>query len=444
MIAWFRSLGGRITVVTVAVAVLAVLVTGLISVQLVQASTLGDAKARLAAQADVLAKLPSTRRDTLPARRLAALGDSQVAFVSVTGQVTGDGAAYVSPQLATRVLTHAKVSVVAKSNGATVVIEGRRIGAGGAVIVVRTQQSLDQATRNSARLIGLALLIGVAVAVIAGILLGRWLARPLVRVAVTAQRMAAGERGLATPVHRPAEIAAVSDALAILDSALTTSEGRQRDFLLSISHEIRTPLTAMRGYGEAMTDGLVTQEGIASVGAILVAETERLDRFVSDLLELARLEADDFVIHPQLIELGGLLGQVKDAWQGRCSTLGVTMVISTSLLPITTDGRRVRQVIDGLVENALRISPVGSTITVSASGTGPTIISVADGGPGLSAEDLSVAFERGVLQKKYGNERSVGTGLGLSIASRLVGRLGGTIAAANGPSGGAIFTVTLP
>lgn len=443
MSAWFRSLGGRITLVTVAVAVLAVLVTGLISVQLVRASTLGDAKAQLAAQADVLARLPATRHDTLPAGRLAALGETQVAFVSVNGLVTGDGAAYIGPRLARRVLTHPSVSSVERSNGATVVIEGRRTTAGTGVIVIRTQQSLDQSTKNSVRLILLALLIGVGVAVIAGILLGRWLARPLVKVAATARRMAAGERGLPTPVHRPAEIAAVSDALATLDSALTTSEGRQREFLLSISHELRTPLTAVRGYGEAMTDGLVTEAGIAAVGAILVAETERLDRFVSDLLELARLEADDFVIHPQLIELGGLLRQVKDAWQGRCSTLGVSMVVSAGLLPITTDGRRVRQVIDGLVENALRISPPGSTITVSATGSDPTIISVADGGPGLSADDLSVAFERGMLQKKYSNERPVGTGLGLSIAARLVGRLGGTIAAANGETG-AIFTVTLP
>ncbi len=444
MSAWFRSLSGRITLVTVAVAVLAVLVTGLISLQLVKASTLADAKAQLVAQANVLAKLPATRRDAITVRTQAALGDTQVAFVSAAGVVTGNGAVYVGPGLARKVLRLGQVSVVERSNRATVVIEGRQTSSGGAVIVIRTQASLDQATRDSGQRILLALAIGVAVAIIAGILLGRWLARPLVKVAATARRMAAGERGLPTPVHRPAEIAAVSDALATLDSALATSEGRQREFLLSISHELRTPLTAVRGYGEAMTDGLVKEADIASVGATLVAETERLDRFVSDLLELARLEADDFVIHPQLIELGGLLAQVRDAWQGRCSMLGVTMVVSTALLPVTTDGRRVRQVIDGLVENALRVSPAGSTVTVSATGTNPTVIAVADGGPGLSADDLDVAFERGVLHERYQNERPVGTGLGLSIAARLVGRLGGTISAANAQVGGAVFTVTLP
>jgi two-component system OmpR family sensor kinase len=440
---WLRSLGGRITLVTVAVAVLAVLVTGLISLQLVRASTLGDGKAQLVAQADVLAKLPETRRDTLGAREQAALGDTQVAFITPTGEVTGDAAGYVGPALAQRVLRQGRVSTSERVQGATVLIEGRSTRAGGGVVVARTQNSLEAATRDSARRIGLALVIGVAVAILAGVLLGRWLARPLVKVAATARRMAAGERGLPTPVHKPAEIADVSDALATLDSALTTSEGRQREFLLSISHELRTPLTAVRGYGEAMTDGLVKEADIAGVGATLVAETERLDRFVADLLELARLEADDFVIHPQPVDVGELLGQVHDAWQGRCSTLGVTMTVSAPAITITTDGRRVRQVIDGLVENALRVSPAGSTVTITAADH-PATIEVTDGGPGLTGDDLAVAFDRGVLRDRYRDERPVGTGLGLSIASRLVARLGGTIGATNAPGAGARFTVTLP
>jgi two-component system sensor histidine kinase BaeS len=294
--------------------------------------------------------------------------------------------------------------------------------------------------------------IGVAVAILAGALLGRWLARPLVKVAATARRMAAGERGLPTSVHRPArfnqpaELADVSDALATLDTALTTSEGRQREFLLSISHELRTPLTAVRGYGEAMTDGLVKEADIAGVGATLVAETERLDRFVADLLELARLEADDFVIHPQPVDVGDLLAQVKDAWQGRCATLGVTMDVHPVPLSISTDGRRLRQVLDGLVENALRVSPAGTTVTVTTSAKGPDLVAieVTDGGPGLADVDLDVAFDRGVLRDRYRDERPVGTGLGLSIASRLVSRLGGTIRASNAPGAGARFTVTLP
>ena len=127
-------------------------------------------------------------------------------------------------------------------------------------------------------------------------LLASWLSRPLTNAAAAARRLAAGERGVRMPDSPTSEMADVTDALGALDSALAASESRQREFLLSISHELRTPLTAVRGYAEAMADGLIGPDDVTSVGGTLVAETERLDQFVGDLLEIARLGADDFSI----------------------------------------------------------------------------------------------------------------------------------------------------
>jgi two-component system sensor histidine kinase BaeS len=120
---------------------------------------------------------------------------------------------------------------------------------------------------------------------------------------------------------------------------------------------------------------------------------------------------------------------------------------------VTTDARRLRQVIDGLVENAMRVTPEGGAVEVAASAEAPSsdvaaragvLVEVLDSGPGLAPEDLAVAFERGVLRGRYRDIRPVGTGLGLSIASRLVERFGGTISVANRPDGGAVFSVRLP
>jgi two-component system OmpR family sensor kinase len=443
---YFRSLRGRITLVTVSVATLAVLTTGLVSLQLVRVSTINDAKAQLAAQADVLSRLRAAATITdLSDRVKLALGDTDVALVRKNGQVIGGAARYVDAAMVRRLLAGRPVSTVKRGTGSTVVIEGRATPTGAAIVLVRSQASLDRAAQEAARRILIALVIGIVLAIIAGTLLARWLSKPLVTTAATARRMAAGERGLPITAHRPTEIADVADALATLDHALTTSEGRQREFLLSISHELRTPLTAVRGYGEAMTDGLIHEADIASVGATLVAETERLDRFVADLLELARLEADDFVIHRQSLDIAELLDQTGHAWLGRCATLGVTLGVSADTASATTDGRRLRQVLDGLVENALRVTPAGSRVELHARADGSdVVVEVRDGGPGLSADDLHVAFERGALHARYREIRPVGTGLGLSIASRLVTRLGGTIRAGNAPGGGAIFTVRLP
>ena len=452
MNAWFRSLRGRITLVTVSVAVLAVLITGVVSVQLVKQSTVTAGRAELAAHAQLLSRLPgATNLASLRERVRLAPGDTRVAVVAADGRISGPAAALVSAADVATLLAGYPVSKVEGRRGKTVIIEGRPTGTGTgtgtAIVLVRSLGTLETTTTETARRVLLALAIGVVVAIIAGTLLARWLTKPLVAIAETAKRMAAGERGLTVEAHKPTEVAAVANALAALDRALSTSEGRQREFLLSISHELRTPLTAVRGYGEAMVDGLIHERDIAGVGATLVTETERLDRFVADLLELARLEADDFAIERQHVEIGRLLDQAVDAWRGRARTLDVALkaLPPAAGLAVASDAQRVRQLIDGLVENALRVTPAGSTVSLAARKFGTSVvIEVRDGGPGLSPDDLAVAFERGALRARYRDIRPVGTGLGLSIAARLVSRLGGTIAAGNAPGGGAIFAVSLP
>ncbi|TPX04215.1 HAMP domain-containing histidine kinase, partial [Schumannella luteola] len=240
------------------------------------------------------------------------------------------------------------------------------------------------------------------------------------------------------------EIADVEAALEALDDALTRSEGRQREFLLSISHELRTPLTAIRGYAEALRDGLVPGAAATEVGATLEAEATRLGRFTDDLLALARLEAEDFPVVLAGVELGPVLADAASAWTGRATALGVALV-AEGTAATRTDAGRVRQLVDGLIENALRVSPEGSTIRMTASLVGDrAVVEVADGGPGLSADDAAHAFERGRLRERYAEVRPVGTGLGLSIAARLVERLGGAISARSGERSGAVFRIELP
>jgi two-component system sensor histidine kinase BaeS len=316
---------------------------------------------------------------------------------------------------------------------------------GGSLVLALPRDTVDAQAQGSLLRILLALGIGLVVAIIAGAIFARWLAKPLIGVAGMAARMARGERGVATPMTGPAEVVAVADALGALDGALASSEARQREFLLSISHELRTPLTALRGYAEAISDGMVGPADLPGVGQVLTAETERLDHFVADLLELARLEADDFSIKPVQVNLADILRSSRDAWLGRAAGLGVTLTVETQEVVLRSDPRRLRQIVDGLVENALRVSPDGSSIRLAgwADATGVSI-EVRDGGPGLRPEDAAVAFERGVLRERYRDSRPVGTGLGLSIASRLTSRLGGSIRAGTAVAGGAVFTVTLP
>ena len=444
-----RPLGlrARVTLVTILVATLAVLVTGAVSLQLVRQSSLDAARAQLGAQASLLAKLPAaTSIDDLASRVSLALGsDTEAGVVSADGQVIGTAAGLLPPRLVRAGANGRRVSTTINGPDGLTLVDLRPRRGGGSIVLALPRDTVDQQAQGSILRILLALGIGLVVAIVAGALLARWLAKPLIGVAGTAARMARGERGVASPQNGPAEVVAVADALGALDGALASSEARQREFLLSISHELRTPLTALRGYAEALADGMVAPADLPGVGQVLITETTRLDNFVADLLELARLEADDFSIRPMPVNLGDVLRGSRDAWLGRASGLGVTLTVQTQDVALRSDPRRLRQIVDGLVENALRVSPEGSDIRLAgwADATGASI-EVRDGGPGLRPEDAEVAFERGVLRERYRDSRPVGTGLGLSIAARLTARLGGTIRAGTTVAGGAVFTVTIP
>lgn len=434
-----RSLRARATLVTIAVAVIAVIVTGLISLQLVRSSVNQDARDQLSAQADILARMPQlATAGELAEKASLALGGTQVALVQPDGTAEGDAADYIDAAILRKLAAGESVSTVRRGDPGMVLIEARPVAGGGAVVLALPLASIDRALGQATGRILVALGIGLAVAIIGGWLLASWLSRPLTNAAAAARRLAAGERGVRMPDSPTSEMADVTDALGALDSALAASESRQREFLLSISHELRTPLTAVRGYAEAMADGLIGPDDVTSVGGTLVAETERLDQFVGDLLELARLEADDFSITVSTVELAPLLDEVAAAWAGRAAVLGVgisTGSITAGGGTVETDPRRLRQVIDGLVENALR---AGGSVQLRGS---DGVVEVLDDGPGLEEGDLSTAFERGALRARYRDIRPVGTGLGLSIAARLVERLGGTISVANRPAGGAVFRV---
>jgi two-component system sensor histidine kinase BaeS len=335
--------------------------------------------------------------------------------------------------------------------GKPVYVEGRPTTDGGIVLVQRRAdaQALDDA---AVRRIVLALVIAGAVAAAIGLLVAWRLALPLRRTARAAHALAAGQRDVQVMPEGPAEVADVAQAVNGLSAALTRSEARQREFLLSVSHDLRTPLTAITGYAESLADGVVEPGQATAVGSVMLAEARRLDRLVADLLDLARLDADDFRLDIAPVDVADVVRGAAPVWADRCAAEGVPFRVEypPHPLPTLTDAARLRQVLDGLLENALRVTPAAAPIVLAAraepgpGGASLVAAEVRDGGPGLTDADVAVAFERGELFRRYRGVRQVGTGLGLAIVHRLVARLGGTIEAGRAPEGGARFTVRLP
>lgn len=440
------SVSRRLLVVTLLVAVIAVLVTAVAAVGFVRSVDTTAARNALQIQAERLANAePGVRAGLI--RSLSGIEGELVALVPPDGSPSGSAAPYVPRRVIVQLREGNDVSTVVRVGGQNYLVEGHPSADGGGVVVAQTAASVRSLTPAVVGRIGLALLVGIGVAAAAALIVARRFSRPLTELSRRARRLAGGERGIDAAPSGVTEIDQVDAALTSLDESLARSESRQREFLLSISHEIRTPLTALRGYAEALADGTVRPDELTTIGDTLSAETARLTRFTDDLLALARLDADDFSLNlADGVSIAQIASAVADAWRPRAADVGIELVVveHVSVPTVRTDPHRLRQVIDGLIENALRVSPADTRITISVDARpGVAVIEVADEGPGITADDAAVAFDRATLRDRYRDTRPVGSGLGLSIAARLVSRLGGRITAAP-RTPGAVFRVEIP
>ena len=457
-----RTLLGRSVLLTCSVAAAAVLVAAITAYPLIRSTVIAREQALLSRVADLTAAALELEGDRatiiLPARLQRRLVEGQVSGYLLTSSAKlPDG---LTANQAEAALRGSQVSAVGSSAGGPILVEARPVGPGIALVLIQPIDVILPAARQALLQVAAALLLGLAVAMALGVLAARRLARPLAAMRQAALRMNAGERDVRLPARGPIEVRDIADALNQLDATLIASEGRQREFLLSISHELRTPLTGIRGYAEAMSDGLIEANEIPRVGTRLTAETQRLGRLIDDLLVLARLEALDFPLDMAEVDLGELLAEAVDSWQAPCAAAGISIVgpVDSDGCVVRTDPIRVRQLLDNLIENAVRVSPSETVITLwitvpgldereasrAAATAGFATVGVDDQGPGLADADLSRAFEPGTLYSTYRGVRPVGTGLGLAIVGRLARRLGGAAQACPGSDGGASFRLHLP
>jgi signal transduction histidine kinase len=449
------TLAQRISLLASAVAVITALLAGGLAIGLITKSNSDNARSTLSqlanaaqATADLGVSAEASQRR---ARRILEALKVQSVTVSANGSLVGAtalGRASISQASISQLIRGGAVSTQGTVLGQRVLIEGRPTRVGGIVLLQRRADATAFGDAVIGRVL-IALLIGVLIAIGLGVLVAQRISRPLRRTARAAHALAEGHRDVAVTPEGPAEVAEVGSAVNTLASALSRSEARQREFLLSVSHDLRTPLTAIAGYAESLADGVVPPEQASSVGAVMLTEAHRLNRMVADLLDLARLGAEEFRIGLASVEVIELARAAGEVWRNRCRAADVAFRLEAPSTPIWchTDPSRVRQILDGLFENALRVTPAGAPIILSVRAEADrqiVLLEVRDGGPGLADADLPVAFERSVLYERYRGIRQVGTGLGLAIVDGLARRLGGTVEAGHSAEGGARFTVRLP
>jgi signal transduction histidine kinase len=302
------------------------------------------------------------------------------------------------------------------------------------------------------------LLVGLLVLLLAGTALAALVIfRPahaqLRELEDAARRLGEGDLTARAPAVGGDEVAAVARAfnrmageLSARQAELAEADRIRRQLLADVSHELMTPLTAIRGYAETLSlqpFAPTTSEGQRAV-RIIHEEGERIERLVGDLLDLARFEAGGISLDRETVPVADLFLRVVERHTPAAEENGVAFEteISEPGLTVAGDAHRLEQALQNLASNALRHTPSGGRVRLSAVETeGKVRIRVADTGAGIAAEHLPHVFDR--FYKADPSRSKSGSGLGLSIVKAIVERHGGTIAVRSTPGVETVFEIFL-
>jgi two-component system, OmpR family, sensor kinase len=414
----------------VIVAVTLSLVAGAV---LVHRSVQHEALASLGRQADLLAQQQRTAPPPAALGQFLATQQVRMALLTVD-----QAAELLPPSGASKVYAGEPASGTVQVGASSFLYQARIVNGKAIVLLRASSQAQNWSPYELAFLV--AGLVGLVLAALGAFVLARAISRPISRVADASRALAVGEVHGPLAPEGPTEVVALAEAFNYMAEELAQARNAERTFLLSVSHELKTPLTAITGHAEALGDGVVPPERVAEV---ILRESKRLERLVRDLLDLARIDAHVFGVHPQSVDLAELADEAAVRFEPQARAFGVELAADARRpAPAVADHDRVLQVLSNLIENALRITPEGGSVTVHAE---PGTLTVADTGPGLAEEDVLRAFERFYLYERSGSQsRTVGTGLGLAIVRELTEAMGGSVGVESRPGAGTTFTVSLP
>ena len=294
--------------------------------------------------------------------------------------------------------------------------------------------------------LGIAIVAAAVTAVVASVALSTRVSRPIGRLAQASSRIAAGHYAERVPVSSDDEIGQLAESFNTMAASLESTERRRLQLVGDVAHELRTPIATLDGYLEGLEDGVVKPSD--ATWKLLRGETSRLSTLVNDLQELWRAEARQLPLTITTVDVEAELRSATERFETQAKEQGIE--IRTSAAPgqtaVRADAERLGQIVDNFLSNAIRYSPRGSVVMVSAARQGDEVaVSVTDQGPGLSEEQLERVFERFYRVDPSRSRALGGSGIGLAIARALAEAMDGRVEAhSEGEGRGATFRVVLP
>ncbi|MBO4926550.1 MAG: HAMP domain-containing histidine kinase [Clostridia bacterium] len=315
---------------------------------------------------------------------------------------------------------------------------------GGFVLIQTAAQTVHAAYQGLLWQIVLAALVIFLLAAAIVFVTARQMTRPLTAMAQAAGRMARGDFSAQAPEGGSREIRDLSLSFNRMGKQLSTLEQSRRDFVANVSHELRSPITSIQGFAQGMLDGTIPPEEHETYLRVVSEETHRLAKLINSLLNLSRMENEEISLAYTDFDICELARRVLISRMNQIDEkqLQIEADFPEEALTVRADADQIQQVLINLLDNAVKFTPEGGTITLSAEDRGGCVaFRVKDTGIGISDEDAPHVFDRFYKADKahtVGN----GTGLGLAICYRIMERHGQSIRLV-GSKGGAEFEITL-
>jgi two-component system, OmpR family, sensor histidine kinase BaeS len=337
----------------------------------------------------------------------------------------------------------AYVGQVMLNGGGMYIVTGVPVpGTGGAVVLMAPAGPVQRSLTVARRYLWLAgagtLLLGTGLA----LFVSRELLRPVIAIERATRSIALGDFSTRVTVHSGDEIGQLAGAVNQMTTQLEAYENRRREFLANVAHELRTPLSYIRGYTQALAEGLVTaQDERERYQKIVQEEAVRVGRLVDDLMDLAQLEEGQMGFDLTPLDLRLPVEQAAATIRPLAEEKGVQVEthLPADLPQPQADAGRIQQVVFNLLDNGLRYTPTGGRLTVTVRAEpGWVQVAVADTGQGINPDQLPLIFER------FHKRHSSGRGLGLAIVRSIVRAHGGEVGAESEPGRGSTFWFRLP
>ena len=333
---------------------------------------------------------------------------------------------------------------------AAVRLPGKRIDPLGAAYVLLAQPESLVATAAAGVLAGRLLVAGGAaliVAMLLALLVSRSVTRPLTQLASAAEDIAAGNYARRVGIKGQDEIGMLGSAFNRMAEAVEKARKVQRDFLANVSHELKTPLTSLIGFSQALVDGSLLSDTERTRAATIVhEESERVLRMAQELLDLARVEAGSISLHITTVDLGGQLEQELEMVRPRAGSrkLSLKLNVPDDIPPVMADPERLHQILDNLLDNAVKYAPEGATVNATTRLSGGAVETIVSNPTDAHRPDPDRMFDRFYRADPSRSAAAGGVGLGLSISRELAAAMQGRLWADFDDSGNLRLHLMLP